>query len=100
ACVYTGAPAALDCAALVLVTSRLPNEQLTLDLTARQAGWADAGIESVTGIGDCRAPATVAAAVFAGHRYARDFGGAIDPDAVPFKREVIAVGTIHPPHET
>src|SRR3546814_10891053 len=32
ACAYTGAPAQLDCAALVLVTARLPNEQLTLDL--------------------------------------------------------------------
>ena len=90
--VYTTAPAALDCAALVLVTSRLPNEELTLELMARQTDWADAGIESVTAIGDCRAPATVAAAVFAGHRYARDFGETIDPDKVPFKREVIQVG--------
>jgi hypothetical protein len=34
---------------------------------------------------------TIAAAVFAGHRYARDFGETIDPDAVPFKREAIVV---------
>jgi dimethylamine/trimethylamine dehydrogenase len=92
ACVYSGAAATLDCAALVLVTARLPNEQLTLDLMARQAEWPDAGIESVQAIGDCRAPATIAAAVFAGHRYAREFGETIDPDVVPFKREAIAVG--------
>jgi hypothetical protein len=34
---------------------------------------------------------TIAAAVFAGHRYARDFGETIDPDVVPFKREAIVV---------
>jgi dimethylamine/trimethylamine dehydrogenase len=91
ACVYTGAPARIDCAALVLVTARLPNERLTLDLKARAAEWADAGIATVQAIGDCNAPATIAAAVYAGHRYAREFGETIDPDAVPFKRERIAV---------
>src|SRR3546814_7701444 len=55
ACAYTGAPAQLDCAALVLVTARLPNEQLTLDLKARAAEWADAGIATVQAIGDCNA---------------------------------------------
>jgi dimethylamine/trimethylamine dehydrogenase len=35
---------------------------------------------------------TIAAAVYAGHRYAREFGEAMDPDAVPFRREVIQVG--------
>src|SRR3546814_4511508 len=92
ACFYTGAPASLDCAALVLVTSRLPKERLTLELLAREAEWADAGIASVKAIGDCRAPATIAAAVFAGHRYAREFGETVDPDAVAFKRERIVVG--------
>src|SRR3546814_7028381 len=77
---------------LVLVTARLPNEQLTLDLKARAAEWADAGIATVQAIGDCNAPATIAAAVFAGHRYAREFGEVIDPDVVPFRRERIAVG--------
>ncbi len=89
ACAFTGAPSQRDCAALVLVTARLPNEQLYLDLKAREAEWADAGIASVTAIGDCRAPATLAAAVYAGHRYAREFGETIDPDAVPFRREAI-----------
>ena len=92
ACAFTGAPSQVDCAALVLVTARLPNEQLYLDLKAREAEWADAGITSVQAIGDCRAPATVAHAVFAGHRYAREFGEVIDPDGVPFRRERIPVG--------
>jgi dimethylamine/trimethylamine dehydrogenase len=92
ACAYSGTRSVLDCAALVLVTARLPEEQVTLDLMARQAEWADAGIASVQAIGDCRAPATIAAAVYAGHRYAREFGEVIDPDMVPFRREAIAVG--------
>jgi dimethylamine/trimethylamine dehydrogenase len=90
ACAYSGTPSPLDCAALVLVTARLPEEQLYLDLMARQAEWADAGIQTVQAIGDCRAPATIAAAVFAGHRYGREFGEVIDPDVVPFRREAIA----------
>jgi dimethylamine/trimethylamine dehydrogenase len=90
ACAFTDAPSSLDCAALVLVTARLPNAQVYLDLRAREGDWADAGIEAVQAIGDCRAPATIAAAVYAGHRYAREFGEVIDPDAVPFRREAIA----------
>ncbi|MEQ8354482.1 MAG: NAD(P)-binding protein [Kiloniellaceae bacterium] len=92
ACAFTDAPSSLACAALVLVTARLPNEQVHLDLMAREADWRDAGIETVRTIGDCRAPSTIAAAVYAGHRYAREFGAVIDPDAVPFRREAIVVG--------
>jgi len=92
ACVYTGRPSRRDCAALVLVTARLPREQVYLDLKAREADWADAGIETVKAIGDGHAPSTIAAAVYAGHRYAREFGETIDPDAVPFRREAIVVG--------
>ncbi|MFT5549883.1 MAG: dimethylamine/trimethylamine dehydrogenase, partial [Candidatus Azotimanducaceae bacterium] len=31
-------------------------------------------------IGDCEAPAIIAAAVFAGHRYARELDTEVDPD--------------------
>ncbi|MGD1878034.1 MAG: FAD-dependent oxidoreductase [Kiloniellaceae bacterium] len=91
ACAFTDAPSQIDCAALVLVTSRLPNDEVTLDLMAREADWADAGVKSVKAIGDCHAPATIAAAVYAGHRYAREFGEIIDPDVTPFRREAIGV---------
>ena len=36
--------------------------------------------KSLTRIGDCEAPAIIAAAVFAGHRYARELDTEIDPD--------------------
>jgi len=48
---------------------------------------AAAGIKSVTAAGDCLAPSTVAAAVFAGRLYAEEMDEEIDPDYVPFKRE-------------
>ena len=36
-------------------------------------------------IGDCFGPSIIAAAVYEGHRYARELGEDIDPDGVPFK---------------
>jgi len=87
ACTFTGRRETIPCATLIPVTSRLPEEGLWLALTARRAEWADAGIGSVTRIGDCLGPGTIAAAVHSGHRYAREFGETIDPDATPFRRE-------------
>lgn len=91
ACSYTDAEEELDCATLVSVTSRLPNDGLYLDLNDREAERAGAGIRTLKSIGDCRGPGTIAAAVFAGHRYAREFGAVIDPDVTPFRREAIEV---------
>ena len=68
-------------AAVVSVTARLPNDALYYELAA--AG----GVPSVKRIGDCYGPATIAHAVYEGHRYARELDTDIDPDAVPFYRE-------------
>lgn len=89
ACVFTGRRETVECGTLIPVTSRLPNEELWDALKVREAEWGDAGIASVTRIGDCHAPGTIAAAVFSGHRYAREFGETIDPDVVPFRREAV-----------
>jgi dimethylamine/trimethylamine dehydrogenase len=89
ACTFTGRRESVACATLIPVTSRLPVEDLWLALNDRQAEWADAGIRSVTRIGDCLGPGTIAAAVHSGHRYAREFGETIDPDVAPFRREQI-----------
>jgi dimethylamine/trimethylamine dehydrogenase len=43
---------------------------------------------SATLIGDALAPATIAHAVYEGRRYAETLGETVDPDAVPFRREV------------
>ena len=58
---------------LVLVTSRQPNDALYRDLSERLSRGAGGPIQSLRRIGDCEAPAIIAAAVYAGHRYAREF---------------------------
>ena len=90
ACTYSGKITQVACGTLVTVTSRLPTDGLWLALQARQADWADAGIRTVTRIGDCLAPGTIAAANFGGHLYARTFDSPDDPDVVPFRREDVA----------
>jgi dimethylamine/trimethylamine dehydrogenase len=70
---------------LVPVTMRLPNDALYDGLMSDPDKLESAGIESVHRIGDCYGPATIAAAVYEGHRYARELDTDIDPDGVPFK---------------
>ena len=67
----TGAQAELPCRSLVTVTARLPVEALYLDLEQMADRWPDAGIASITRIGDCWAPSTIQQAVYTGHKWAR-----------------------------
>ncbi len=85
ACTYTDARRPLGCDAVVLVTSRTGEDRVYRALMAREAAFADAGILSVSLIGDAAAPAPIAWATFAGHRYARDLDGAPLGDALPFR---------------
>ena len=71
ACAYTGAQSSIEAATVVTVTSRIPNEELALSLLDRHDLLRAAGVLSVSSIGDCYAPGTIAAAVYSGHRYAR-----------------------------
>ena len=88
-CVFTGRTEEIDADAVVLVTSRTPEDRLARELEARGGDWADAGIESVTAIGDALAPATIAHAVYAGRRYAEELDGPPQTgDEVPFRREL------------
>ena len=88
-CVFTERAEEIEADAVVLVTSRSPQDRLARELAARTADWSDAGIESVDAIGDALAPATIAHAVYAGRRYAEELDGPPDTgDAVPFKREL------------
>ena len=89
-CVYTGRRSTLPCASLLTVTSRLPNDDLAQALADRPEARMAAGLVSVTSIGDCLAPGTIAAAVYAGHGYARDFDR-VPSDAVAFKRELTSL---------
>ena len=76
-CVYTGDAREVAAAAVVVVTSRQPQDVLFHSLVGRI---------SVQRIGDCHAPGTIAAAVYSGHRYAREMDGAQAGEPV-FQRE-------------
>jgi dimethylamine/trimethylamine dehydrogenase len=65
ACVYTEREMIVPCETLVLVTGRVADDDLFTELDGRQ---------SVTRIGDCLAPSSIADAVYSGHRFAREFG--------------------------
>jgi len=88
ACTYSSRASRIECDAIVLVTARLPNDALYLDLKARQAAWRDAGLRNVKLIGDANAPAPIAWATYAGHRYAEELDAPDIGDAVPFRREL------------
>jgi dimethylamine/trimethylamine dehydrogenase len=83
ACVYTGRLSEMPCAALVTVTARMPDNVLATALLADETPLAAAGIRTVRTIGDAWCPSTIAAAVYAGHRFAREFQA-----QVPFRREL------------
>jgi dimethylamine/trimethylamine dehydrogenase len=88
ACVFTGRVFEHAADAVVLVTSRLPCNELARVLEARAADWAAAGIRSVQTIGDALAPGTIAAAVYGGRRFAEELGVPVDAERLPYRREV------------
>ncbi len=88
ACVYTDRRQRRAYGSVVMVTARLPEDDLYQELTASPDALSQAGIKSVTRIGDCLAPGTIAAAVYGGHRYARELD---EPPVggVAFRRELL-----------
>ncbi len=89
ACIYTGKSTTLACANLLLVTMRDAQDQLYQQLLAREAQWAAAGIAHIRAIGDAHAPGIIAAAVYAGHKAAREMDAPPPEDQVPFRREMM-----------
>ena len=68
-CIYSGRQWQQSASTLVLVTSREPQDQLFRELVGEEASVP--GVR-VLRIGDCRQPALIAHAVFAGHQAARE----------------------------
>jgi dimethylamine/trimethylamine dehydrogenase len=90
-CVYTDERQSIACNAVAMVASRLGNDDVYKALKARQADWDDAGILSVSLIGDAAAPGPIAWATYAGHRFARELDEPDRGDALSFRREVTAL---------
>ena len=87
-CAYSGALSEHAASAVVMVTQRVANDSLYRDLLDRVGGDETALPFSLKRIGDCNAPAIIAAAIHAGHLYARALDGGEDANApLPHDRE-------------
>lgn len=73
-CVYTKQTQVVAADAVLLVTARTPNDSLYKELTAKIESDPPVKYPTVDKIGDCDAPAIIASAIYAGHRYARELG--------------------------
>ena len=71
----------INCGSLVVVGVKAANDRLFRELNSDTDRIAGAGISSLRAIGDCRAPGTIAHAVYSGHECARniDAGDTLAP---------------------
>ncbi|MEM7375936.1 MAG: FAD-dependent oxidoreductase [Pseudomonadota bacterium] len=95
-CAYSGAESTLAVGAAVMVTARQPNDSLyhallnSVDGDPAQLGF------TLARLGDCEAPSIVAAAVYAGHKYARSIDAVADADHGDL-RDAVGAATLVPP---
>ena len=81
----------IDAVSLVLVTARDPASTLYFEMAGIEEEKREELPFTLERIGDCLAPSTIAAAVYHGHRYARELDLDIDRDGVPFRREYAVI---------
>jgi dimethylamine/trimethylamine dehydrogenase len=86
-----GESAEIEADAVVLVTQRLSNEALYLELAADPGSLQAEGISALYRIGDCVAPRIIAEASFDGHRLAREIDCDDPATPLPYRRERIVL---------
>ena len=79
-CSYTGKKRAVAADSLLLVGQRSPDDRLYGELRACMESGAVGAPSNLKRIGDCHAPAIIAAAVYSGHRYAQEFDQELDQE--------------------
>jgi dimethylamine/trimethylamine dehydrogenase len=79
-CVFTEHEQTIAVENLVLVTCRTPQDSLYHELLDAIENGVEGAPKSVKRIGDAEAPSIIAAAVYAGHKYAQELDCEIDPD--------------------
>src|SRR5262249_15216846 len=82
---FTNAETRLPCASLVIVGTRFANDTLYAELMGRESDFNEAGLRSVTRIGDALARGAIVHAVYSGHRYAEELDA--EPAAVRYRRD-------------
>ncbi len=95
ACVHSGRERALQARGLVLVGQRAPVDDLFRALRYLPDGNHTKLPFILARIGDCEAPAIIAAATYAGHRYARQLDADVDID-LPMPHDKVDVGLVAP----
>jgi dimethylamine/trimethylamine dehydrogenase len=86
-CVFSGRQSKIQVDVLIPVSARAPDDELWRQLELRRDEFDARGGLSMQRIGDCRAPGIVAAAVYAGHKAARELG----QQEPAFKRDRVVV---------
>ncbi len=81
-CVYTQRTRLVSADAVVLVTARIPKDGLYREIAGKLESEPSESALTLDKIGDCDAPAIIAAAVYAGHRYARELGSDMEKSEV------------------
>ncbi|MCP4455916.1 MAG: NADH:flavin oxidoreductase, partial [Planctomycetes bacterium] len=81
-CVYSERSHEVAADAVVLVTARNPIDDLYKEITGMLESEPPEPVPTLHKIGDCDAPAIIAAAVYAGHRYARELGTDTEHSAI------------------
>ena len=79
-CTYTGRVQRIGVEAVVTITMREPDDALFYEVQHLLDGESDYRPSSLRRIGDCEAPSIIAAAVYSGHRYARELDANVNPD--------------------
>lgn len=82
-------PFSLETDALVLVTMRIPADDLYRQLVSDRSAPSESGIEAVYCIGDALSPRPLADAMFDGHRLAREFESSDPSVPLPYRREAL-----------
>jgi dimethylamine/trimethylamine dehydrogenase len=89
-CIYTDKRMQIPASAIVTVTARIANDDLYRQLMEKPEKLKEKGIQSVIRIGDCLAPGIIAAAVYSGHRAAREMD--VSPqEGLSFARERVII---------
>jgi dimethylamine/trimethylamine dehydrogenase len=95
ACVHSNRKMTLPAHGLVVVGQRAPVDDLYTALRYDAAGNHTDLPFTLARIGDCEAPAIIAAATYAGHRYAQELDASVDID-LPMPHDKVDVGLIAP----
>ncbi len=80
-CVYSERQRSVPADNIVMVTARTPQDSLYYEVLEAMEQARQGAPQSVRRIGDCDGPGLIAAAVYSGHKFARELDNNIDPDA-------------------